>query len=229
MGWSSPPTLLDTNLKLSSDTPKVKVELPTPTKQTQREPEPKLGQSLCTKTQPVRLNYNTKGGANLVELSEEPPVDEMTIGHMANQCAAHFAAHRMDCELEADLSEDAIECLPKLDTMSPHQFAQVFQAAKKKNPDILSCREAMVDQADIKAWLEAALKEIRQLESQGAWTECRKSEAEGQQTVPCTWVFRYKRNPAGDIIKCKARICMQGDLMTDDAESHAPVVQWSSI
>ena len=98
-----------------------------------------------------------------------------------------------------------------------------------RQSDVLSHNKAMADQANIKAWLKAALKEIRQLKSQGVWTECRKSEAEGQQTVPCTWVFRCKRNPAGDIIKCKARICMRGDPMTDNAKSHAPVVQWSSI
>ena len=114
--------------------------------------------------------------------------------------------------------------------MSPHQFAQVFQAAKKKNPDILSYDKAMADKENLRAWLAAALKEIRQLESQGVWkTECRKSEANGKQIVPCTWVFRYKRNPAGKIIKCKARICMRGDLMIDDADSYAPVVQWSTI
>ena len=61
------------------------------------------------------------------------------------------------------------------------------------------------------------------------WSECLKSEANGRQIVPCTWVFRCKRNPAGEIIKCKARICLRGDLTIDDANTHAPVVQWSTI
>ena len=39
VGWMNPLTLPDTNLKLSLNTPKVKVESPTPTKQTQQEPE----------------------------------------------------------------------------------------------------------------------------------------------------------------------------------------------
>ena len=120
-------------------------------------------------------------------------------------------------------------CFQKLDELKPHQFAQVFKAAKKKNPDILSYDEAMRDHKNLKDWLAAALKEIKQLEGKGVWTECLKSEAGGEQIVPCTWVFRYKRNPAGEIIKCKARICLRGDLMLDNSDLYAPVVQWSTI
>ena len=46
---------------------------------------------------------------------------------------------------------------------------------------------------------------------------------------PCTWGFRYKRNPAGEIIKCKARICLRGDLMVDDEEFYAPVASCSTV
>ena len=53
-----------------------------------------------------------------------------------------------------------IDCLQKLDKRAPHQFAKVFQAAKKKKRDILSCNEAMTDHADLKAWPAAALKEM---------------------------------------------------------------------
>ena len=75
----------------------------------------------------------------------------------------------------------------------------------------------------------AALKEIKQLENKAVWVECKKEEANGEQIVPCTWVFRYNRNPAGEILKCEARICLRGDLMIDDSDSYAPVVAWSTI
>ena len=107
----------------------------------------------------------------------------------------------------------------------PHQFAQVFKAAKKKNPDILSYDEAMRDYKNLKNWLAAALKEIKQLEVKGVWTKCHKSEAGNEQIIPCTWVFRYKQNPTHEIMKCKARICLRGDLMLDNSDSYAPVVQ----
>lgn len=111
-------------------------------------------------------------------------------------------------------------------------FEQAFYAsAKKKNPDILSYNEAMNDFDNLQKWLDAAGKEISQLESKFCWEDCTKDDAAaaGENVVPCTWVFRYKRNPAGDIIKCKARICLRGDLMVDDQESYAPVCSWSSV
>ena len=114
--------------------------------------------------------------------------------------------------------------------MTPAQFEYVFKAAKNKNPDILTYDETLRDLKHLKDWMEAALKEIKQLESKECWIECRKSEVpHGQKIVPCTWVFRYKRNPAGEIIKCKGRICIRGDLMEGDEESYAPVSSWSSI
>ena len=118
-----------------------------------------------------------------------------------------------------------VNYLQKLDKPQPHQFAQVFKAAKKKNPNILSYNKAMRNYNYLKDWLAAALKEIKQLEGKGVWVEChKKSEADSEQIIPCTWVFQYKQNPAGEIIKCKARICLRGDLMIDNS-----VVQWSTL
>ena len=131
--------------------------------------------------------------------------------------------------MDVDLSTEAKACLKKLDELSPHQFEQVFKAAGKKNPGILSYKEVQRDYDNLKEWLAAALKEIRQLEKKNVWSECLRSEANGRQIIPCTWVFRYKRNPAGEIIKCKARICLRGDLMIDNADTYAPVVQWITI
>ena len=183
--------------------------------------------------QPDILNYDKLGG-NLAELPaelpmKELPVDNLTVEHIASQCKVYFAAYGIDCEIEAKLSPETVACLAKLDELPPHQFAQVFKAAKKKNPDILSYNKAMRDYENLKEWLAAALKEIRQLEGKKVWIECHKSEAKGEQIVPCTWVFRYKQKPAGEILKCKARICLRGDLMIDDSDSYAPVVMWSTI
>lgn len=86
-------------------------------------------------------------------------------------------------------------------------------------------KEAMADHDNSKDWLASASKEIRQLESKGVWIECKKSGAKGQQIIPCAWVSRCKRNPASEIMKCKARICLRGDLMEDDSNTCAPVVQ----
>ena len=187
---------------------------------------------------PERLNYDALGG-NMASkdinketsnaVSEEPVVDNLTIEHIANQCSVYLSSFGMECEMDADFSPEIVACLTKLDELPPHAFAQVFKAANKKNPDILSYDEVLNDYDNLQSWLAAALKEIKQLEDKKVWVECQKEEANGQQIVPCTWVFRYKRNPAGEILKCKARICLRGDLMIDDSNSYAPVVMWSTI
>ena len=137
--------------------------------------------------EPDRLNCEKWGGP--ADCSEENIVDDTTIEHIANHCSVHFAAYGIDCEIETELSTETIACLTKLNELSPHQFAQVFKAAGGKNPDILSHKEVHGDYENLKEWLAAALKEIRQPERKGVWTECLKSEAKGQQTIPCTWVF----------------------------------------
>ena len=98
-------------------------------------------------------------------------------------------------------------------------------------PVEITIDEAMNDIENLDGWRLAAAKEINQLEDKGCWKECKKSEAntKGQKVIPCTWVFRIKRSPAGDIIKKKACICVRDDLMTIDAESYAPVVSWPTI
>ena len=74
-----------------------------------------------------------------------------TIKHIANQCCVYFASSGIDCEVEAGLShQETIACLTKLDQLNPHQLAQVFKAAGKKNPDILTYKEVQQDYNNLK-------------------------------------------------------------------------------
>ena len=105
------------------------------------------------------MNCNKLGG--LAKCSEENPVDDLTIEHIANQCCVCFASSRIACETEAELSHETTACLTKLNKLSPHHFAQVFKATGKKNPDITLCEEVQRDHDNLKEWLVTALKEIR--------------------------------------------------------------------
>ena len=111
-------------------------------------------------------------------------MDDLTIEYIANQCSVYLVSYGIHCEVDCDLSKSAIDCFEKLDQLQPHQFAQMFKAAKKKNPDILSYNKAMHNYENQKAWLAAALKEINPLEAKGVWVECLKSEAGGEPIVP---------------------------------------------
>ena len=160
-----------------------KAPLPSP------EPETKCSRD-CPKQnskKPEIMNCDKPGG--LAKCSEENFINDLTIEHVSNHCSAHFVTHGINCKIGTELFTETIACLTKLNKLSPHQFAQVFKAAGEKKPDVLSHREVQRDHKNLKEWLAAALKEIRQLERKGVWTECLKSKANGEQIIPCTWAF----------------------------------------
>jgi len=124
-------------------------------------------------------------------------------------------------------------CLGSINELPVHHYIYSFLSAKKKNPDIFSFDEVMSepDPKRLAQWKVSAVKEITELENKNVWEECLKSEAndKGVKIVPSTWVFRIKRTPDGEFSKCKARICLQGDLMDVNAEVFAPVVAWQTV
>ena len=56
-----------------------------------------------------------------------------------------------------------------------------------------------------------------------------KSIPDDAEVVPLTWAFRIKRKPNGEFDKFKARLVVRGDLQSDERETYAPVVKWSTI
>ena len=106
-----------------------------------------------------------------IDLVEEPLVESLTTEHITNQCCVYMAAFRIDCPINTKLSKQILLCLTKLDKLPPHAFAEIFKASNKKNLDILSYNKAIADLANQKAWLEAALKEIKQLKAKKVWIE----------------------------------------------------------
>jgi Reverse transcriptase (RNA-dependent DNA polymerase) len=101
--------------------------------------------------------------------------------------------------------------------------------APASDPDTLSYDEAMRD-LDRDKWIEAATKEISELEQHGAWDEVPLSDAM-KKITPTTWVFRRKRAPDGTLLKWKGRFCCRGDLEEQEPheETFAPVAAWSSV
>jgi hypothetical protein len=72
--------------------------------------------------------------------------------------------------------------------------------------------------------------EIFTLESINAWevVECK----DDMKVINSTWAFKCKRYSDGLIKKFKVRFCAQGDQQChgiDFFETHAPVVQWTTI
>ena len=95
--------------------------------------------------------------------------------------------------------------------------------------DLPNCHEAM-EGPHREQFKEAMQKEVDALEKHGTWQgTLRSSIPEGAEVVPLTWAFRIKRLPNGDFDKFKARLVVRGDLQSDEQETFAPVVKWSTI
>ena len=132
--------------------------------------------------------------------NENVVISDVGMHHVSKFCSAYFAS--FDPNFESTKIEVAPICLSYiagLDKISPHQFAQVFKEAKKKNPDIISYDEAMLDYTNLKDWLTAALNEIQLTEEKTYLDDCICNKA----LSPSTWVFNYKRDSADKITKCK--------------------------
>jgi hypothetical protein len=97
------------------------------------------------------------------------------------------------------------------------------------DPDILSFDEAMSDTPRIDKWMRAAAIETnRSLERNKTWIKT-KTENAKTRILPCTWVFKRKLTPDGEISKYKARYCVRGDVKEGEPDTFAPAVLWSSV
>ncbi|CCE34829.1 related to retrotransposon HobS hobase [Claviceps purpurea 20.1] len=60
-------------------------------------------------------------------------------------------------------------------------------------------------------WIYAMVEEITKLKQRETWKQIKRSEAKSQP-LPLKWVFTYKFNEENVLERCKARICVRGDL-----------------
>ncbi|KAM3509956.1 hypothetical protein MY10362_000299 [Beauveria mimosiformis] len=67
----------------------------------------------------------------------------------------------------------------------------------------------------------AVLAEVGELERMGTWSKVDKEP--GVKPIPLKWLFTYKFNPDGTLLRCKARIVVRGDLqaLTESEETYA--------
>ena len=63
----------------------------------------------------------------------------------------------------------------------------------------------------------AAEKEMRTLMGRGTFTAV-EEPIEGAQVLLLLWVFQYKFNQDGTLVKYKARLCIRGDLQRSNSQ-----------
>ncbi|KAM4058343.1 reverse transcriptase (RNA-dependent DNA polymerase) [Hirsutella rhossiliensis] len=80
-----------------------------------------------------------------------------------------------------------------------------------------SYKEAMAS-AYAPEWMEGMTAEIRDQEKLCTWVKFLKKDAADQFLIPMRWVFAYKLDPQGYVIRFKARLVVRGDQQPEDDE-----------
>ena len=63
--------------------------------------------------------------------------------------------------------------------------------------------------------------EVKELQGKRTWEEVSENEAKDKESIPTTWVFRYKFDDEGYLVKFKARLCARGDLQKTEMDTYA--------
>ena len=119
-----------------------------------------------------------------------------------------------------------------LDGDAIHPFAL---ASKMHNEDFPTFREILrLSEEEKQKWMESMDEELKALYKFKTFEFVDRSEAtdQGEDIIKCTWAFRKKRKPSGEVYRYKSRLCVRGDLQEgvfDSNETYAPVAEWSTI
>lgn len=91
----------------------------------------------------------------------------------------------------------------------------------------------MLHAADSSAFIQAQTPEIRGLEKMNVFQYCSISELPPRaKLLSSIWSYWCKRRPTGELLKYKARLCVDGSQQLygrDFWETYAPVVTWSTV
>jgi hypothetical protein len=118
----------------------------------------------------------------------------------------------------------------------PHPFAlavdHLFANSASSDPDVLTFEEAMRC-PDRDKFIEAMRKELDDHISRHHWKVVPRKTIPGhKRAIPMVWSMKCKRDPAGKIIKWKARLCAGGHRSIENVDywgTYSPVVSWSTV
>ena len=107
-----------------------------------------------------------------------------------------------------------------------------FAAPKRRDPDTMTLDQALRE-PDADQFIEAMDKELQDHISRGHWDLVHISQVPRHiKPINMVWSMKRKRDPAGDIIKWKARLCAHGGMQVyGDSywDTYSPVVSWSTV
>ena len=105
-------------------------------------------------------------------------------------------------------------------------------AASMADKDTMHYGEAM-KAPDVADFIRAMEKEVTDLNDTGVWKLVKKTDMPKEaKLIRLIWSFKRKRNPLGQLIKHKVRLCVHGGMQRkgiDYWHTYAPVVNWSTV
>ena len=121
------------------------------------------------------------------------------------------------------------------DYSEPNPFASICETIYgmvATDPDTMHLHEAL-QQEDREHFIEAMTEELKSHIKRKHWKIVPlKSVPKGKRCLPMVWSMKRKKNPLGEIIKYKARLCVGGHRsieFVDYWDTYSPVVSWQTI
>lgn len=119
-----------------------------------------------------------------------------------------------------------------IDDLHPLAGLRAFAAIKNRDPDTMTLDKAL-QQEDAEEFIKAMEKELLDHTSRGHWEIVHISQVpKSAKPINMVWSMKRKRDPAGDIIKWKARLCAHGGMQVHGDsywDTYSPVVSWSTV
>ena len=104
--------------------------------------------------------------------------------------------------------------------------------AVSSDPDTMTLSEAL-QQPNRHKFIKAMEKELCYHINCKHWKVVQlKSIPIGKHAIPMVWSMKRKRNPLGDIVKWKARLCAGGHRSIESIDywvTYSPVLSWSTV
>lgn len=114
----------------------------------------------------------------------------------------------------------------------PLAALQSFAATKQRDPDTMTLDQAMRE-PDADKFIEAMQKELQDHADRGHWIVIPANQMpRNAKPINMVWSMKRKRDPTGEIIKWKARLCAHGGMQVyGDTywDTYSPVVSWSTV
>jgi hypothetical protein len=203
-------------------------EVPAPL---QRETTPGVAESLREAAEPPLISspvIRTSGRRR------RPPRylrDEQAMTAQVSNEHAHVAIDVFDSDGDSNGEDETFAFYTFL--MDNDHPIQLYATRAVTDPDTLTYDQAMANLEERGQWRIAAQNEITQLVENHTWEEVPLTSAL-TRVLPVTWVFRRKRTADGTIKKYKGRLCVRGDLGSEEhnageTDTHAPVAALPTV